>query len=310
MNSPESTPHVHGPDCQHDHAPDASTKEQRFFFSLETLALAVWGGVLVWYVASGRVAPFLSTTGIFREQALVGGCALVVLAVFNFLLRNRFPGCGHDHGAGEEHHHEESTGGSRLIALFILIAPVAIAAVYAPADWTDAYKATQANSLVASNAPAVGNAASAQMRGSQPTSTAVAAKFSLEDFKKYCPPTPDGHFPLSVSNLWSAAGDPDLRRVLTGQTADVTAQVVKDSFSADGKRLRVFELQMTCCAADARPVSFPIEFTDAKPDYRESGWYQVTGTIDFQMERSGQVTVLKVSAMKPTTKPKGNGGPM
>ena len=66
---------------------------------------------------------------------------------------------------------------------------------------------------------------------------------------------------------------------------------------------------MTCCAADSRPVSFPIEFSGPHPDYRESGWYHVTGTVDFTEERSGQITVLKVTDMKPTTKPRESGGP-
>ena len=72
-------------------------------------------------------------------------------------------------------------------------------------------------------------------------------------------------------------------------------------------RLRVFELQMTCCAADARPVSFPIEFPGPVPEFREMGWYQVTGTIDFLDERGGKITVIKVTDMAPTTKPKPGG---
>ena len=302
--------HSHGHDHPHDHT-HTSDNQQNFFFSLEALAIAIWGGVLVWYVSTGKVTPFLSTTGIFREQALVGGFALLVLAAFNFLLRKRFPGCGHDHSeeGGEEHHHHHDEGGwlSRIITIFILVAPVSIAAAYAPPDWTEKYKLTQANSLQAANAPTAGNAASAALKQGDGNANSPQG-FTLEDFKKYCPPNDEGNFPLSVSNLWSAAGDPDLRRVLTGQTAEVTAQVVSDNFSTNGKRLRVFELQMTCCAADARPVSFAIEFPEKTPDYRESGWYQVTGTIDFAEERSGRVTVLKVSEMKPTTKPRQNGG--
>ncbi len=327
MNAPENTPttcdhqHADGSTCsghehephQHDHSHphEAEDREEKFFFSLETIALAVWGGILVWYVTTGKVTPFLSTIGIFREQALIGGLALLVLAAFNFLLRNHFPGCGHDHSedGGHHHHHESGNWMSRLITIFILVAPVSLAAAFAPPDWTEPYKAVQANSLVATNAPTAGNAAAARLKQGDGTSQDNVQEFSLEDFKKYCPPNEVGNFPLSVSNLWSAAGDPDLRRVLKGQVAEVTAQVVNDAFSKDGSRLRVFELQMTCCAADARPVSFPIEFSGPHPDYRESGWYRVTGTVDFTEERSGQITVLKVTEMKPTTKPKENGGP-
>jgi hypothetical protein len=305
--------HEHHSHEHHSHQHD--DPNDKFFMVLESLALAVWGGVLVYYVSSGKVIPFLSTTGIFREQALIGGYALIVLALFNFLMRNRFPGCGHDHsadgadGGHHHHHHEQGSWLSRLITIFILVAPVGLSAAYAPPDWTDEFKATQANSLMAANAPAAGNASAAMVKKDSGSTGGAAQKFTLEDFKKYCPPNDQGQFPLSVSDLWSAAGDPDLRRVMTGQTAVVTSQVVADNFGKDGTTLRVFELQMTCCAADARPVSFPIAFDGPKPDYRESGWYKVTGTVSFKEEARGTITTLHVTEMTPTTKPRQNGGP-
>jgi hypothetical protein len=302
-----------GHDHAHSHAHDSegNNAEKKFFFSLEAIAMALWGVVLVYYVASGKVNPFLSTTGIFREQALIGGVALLVLALFNLAMRNRFPGCGHDHsedGGGEHHHHEEGSWLSRLITLFLLVAPVSMAAAYAPSDWTQNYKLAQANSMVATNAPAAGNAMAAQMsKGSGTSST--SREFTLEDFKKYCPPNKDGNFPMSVSDIWSAAGDPDARRVMTGQIAEVTGQIVPDNLSKEGRRLRLYELQMTCCAADSRPVSFPIEFESAIPEYRESGWYRVIAKIEFSTERTGKCTLLKVIEMKPSVKPRQDGGP-
>ena len=83
------------PEDSHDHCDHDHSHGQGVFFTIETFALVVWGAVLTYYVASGKVTPFLTTTGIFREQALVGGLLLFVVAVFNFAMRNRFPGCGH-----------------------------------------------------------------------------------------------------------------------------------------------------------------------------------------------------------------------
>ena len=294
------------PEDSHEHCDHDHSHGQGIFFTIETIALVVWGAVLTYYVASGKVTPFLTTTGIFREQALVGGLLLFVVAVFNFAMRNRFPGCGHDHGdGGHEHHHDEGTAMSKAISLAILTVPVVLAACFAPADWTDEFLRVQANSQVATNAPA---ASSALVNQVKEENKSTPAGFTLEDFKKYAPPTPEGHFRLSVSDLWSIAGDPDVRKVLAGQVVETTAQVVNDTMSkAGGNRLRVFELQMTCCAADARPVSFPIEFSGPVPEFREMGWYQVTGTIDFLDERGGKITVIKVTDMAPTTKPKPGG---
>lgn len=302
MNASDSPSAESSPAETHEH----SGQSQKLFFILEALILIVWGAVLTYYVTTGKVSAFLSTTGIFREQALIGGLVLFVLAAFNLAMRRRFPGCGHDHSeAGHEHQHEEAPPMSRAISLGILLVPVALAATLAPSDWTEAYQRVQANSLVATNAPTAAAAGIVtQARGS---STSSPVGFTLEDFKKYCPPTPEGFFRLSVSDLWSLAGDPDVRKILVGQTVQTTAQVVEDTLSKKGSnRLRVFELQMTCCAADARPVSFPIEFSGPIPDHRDMGWYTVTGTVDFIDERGGKITVIKVTDLAPTTKPSPN----
>jgi hypothetical protein len=257
----------------------------------------------VYYVATKQVTHFLTTTGIFREQALIGGMALLVLATFNLLMRNKFPGCGHDHAEGEaHHHHDEGTWLSRLITIMLLVTPVSLAAAYAPTDWTEKFKANQANSMMAVSAPVDGSGSTVMKAASG------SQGYTLEDFKKSCPPNKDGQFPLSVANLWYSAGDPDGRRVLKGQTAVVKAQVVNDSFSKDKQRLRVFELEMTCCAADARPVSFPIDFGKEHPDYRESGWYEITGTIEFEEVKGRYTTLLKVIDMKASMPNRQNGG--
>jgi uncharacterized membrane protein YcgQ (UPF0703/DUF1980 family) len=322
---PQDQPHTHdhgscGHGCGHDHGnhqPQAhqhaeddcgyQSSEQRFFFGFELLALIVWGSILIYFVASGRVVYFLTATGIFREQALIGGLALLVLAVFNFAMRNRFPGCGHHHDeAGHEHHeHETDSWVSRTVTLFLLLVPAGLAAAKAPDDWTDAYKSTLANSLVATNAPQGASSLAGQFKPEADQANGKPKEFTLEDFKRYSPPTPEGYFQMSAFNLWSLAGDPDFRKVLAGQLVEATAQIVEDKATGgpNSNRLRMFDLQMTCCAADSRPVSFPIVFPEGKPQYREMGWYKVRGKINFEALSSGKSTVIEVQEMIPSTKP-------
>ncbi len=340
-----------GGGCLHQHDHDHSTEhpateaavEKRFFGGLDLLTILLWGGVLVAFVANGRVVNFLTATGIFREQALVGGLGLVVLGVFNFAMRRRFPGCGHEHGheeaheheggccggehhhdhaetccdhnhGSEGHHHHESTWLGKVVSALILIIPLGLAAALAKDGYSDEFKRLSANSAAAS-APSV-SAVSNQMKSGQPTEASSAGDatnsrppaFTLEDLKRYAPPTPEGNFPMAVPILWNVAGDPDVRPIIKGQPVETVGQVVKDTVSnGSGKRLRVFDLQVTCCAADARPVSFPIEFAESVPEYREMGWYKIVGNIDFEDERNGKITVLKVKSMEPTTRPKGTG---
>lgn len=310
MNS-ESHTHEHQHDgcCGHDHsagAPHAHVHvetERKFFFGLEFLVLLTWGAVLIYYVGSGRVKNLLAETGIFREQALIGGLALLVLALFNFTMRNRFAGCGHDHDEAEgeavHHHHEEAGWMGRLTTIVILTVPIVLAAVFNPDSYSDDYKRNQVNAAATSQAATGPNALTKNLKSPD-------AKFSLDDFKKYCAPNAEGNFPLSVSDLWSLAGDPDVRGVLEGQTVETTGQVVPDTAATKGNRMRIFELQMVCCSADSRPVAFPVEFADKAPEFREMGWYRIVGKVSFEDHRGGKMTVIKATDMQPTTKPQGS----
>lgn len=312
--------HAHEPSCcGHAHpsprGPDAAAAaetESRFFFSLETLVLLMWAAALVCFVTSGRVTHFLAPTGWFREQALVGGLALAVLAVFNWLMRRRFPGFGHQHGheheedgscpGGHVHAHEESTWLGRAVSILLLAAPVSLAAAFSPNDWSSPYKAQLANSLAASNAPASGKSSLSP----QTSAPGGADAYTLEDLKKQVDLSPEGNFVLPITSLWSVAGDAVVRPVISGQSVETIGQVVKDS--SNPARLRAFELMVSCCAADAKPVSFPLDFGSEKlPDYREMGWYKIVGTIGFEDERGGKVTVLKVKSLTPWSRPNASG---
>lgn len=314
MNSDSHThEHHHDGCCGHDHSSgalhghDPVETERKFFFGLEFLVLLTWGTVLIYFVGSGRVKYLLAETGIFREQALIGGLALLVLALFNFAMRNRFVGCGHDHDEAEgetvHHHHEEAGWIGQLTTISILTVPMVLAAVFTPDSYSDDYKRNQVKASATSQAATGPNALTKNLKS--PDAKSPGAKFSLDDFKKYCAPNADGNFPLSVSDLWSLAGDPDVRGVLEGQTVETTGQVVPDTASTNGNRIRVFELQMVCCSADSRPVAFPVEFADKVPEFREMGWYRITGKVSFEDHRGGKMTVIKATDLQPSAMPKG-----
>ncbi len=79
--------------------------------------------------------------------------------------------------------------------------------------------------------------------------------------------------------------------MLAGLPVQSTGQILPDPKSGDGgaaSRLRLFRLYIECCAADARPISVPIEFSTKLPEFKEMGWYQVNGTIRF--DKDGDIT--------------------
>lgn len=103
---------------------------------LAPVTLLEWGGILTYFYFSGRIAAFLHP--MFRPLVLVTGILLLITAACVALFREKE--CAHDHShehdqdAGEhEHDHSHgklSVGG--LLAFFILLVPLALAAKISP----------------------------------------------------------------------------------------------------------------------------------------------------------------------------------
>ncbi len=78
---------------------------------LSVLLLLLWGGVMIYFHASGRLAKgeYVSKNGIFTTMVLVGGIGCVTLALFNLATMGAKEEdcCDHDHG----HDHDHSTCG-------------------------------------------------------------------------------------------------------------------------------------------------------------------------------------------------------
>lgn len=309
---------------------------RRFLLFLEMAVLLLWAVLMVWFYASGRINSYLIGEGTFRIQVLVGGLILAVLGFFNWQMRAVPETCGHDHGDGEdcghdhEHHdhHEhcdhdhgdvahnspdlhhaahshEGTPGGRGMALALLALSVTAAAAFTPDDFSDSYKR---NMLSAYSSRPAGTAsasgASAAQRLTPEGSPAAAGGMTLAVIEKYQPRNKAGNFDLDVMQLYYSGSDPEYAKVMKGQGVETVGQVVKDTANPGPGRWRVFVLQMTCCAADARPYSLPVQFADAAPALQEMGWYRLTGKIDYVEEKGVTTAVLKASAFEPTLRPK------
>lgn len=331
--------HSHGC-CGHDHshgegqgasAVVAGEQEwtRRFLLFLEMAVLLIWAVMMVWFYASGRINQYLIGEGIFRIQVLIGGLLLAVLGLFNWQMRAMPEDCGHDHGdggegdqepagdcshgpchAGHDHgapghqHHHEGTPGGRGLALALLAVSVTAAVALTPDDFSDQYKR---NMLQAYTSRAGSNAeAPAAYRLTPEISPAetAAGGMTLAVVEKYQPRNKAGNFELGVQELYYSSADPEYAKIMKGQGVETVGQLVKDTVNTAPGRWRIFVLQMTCCAADARPVSLPVEFEGAGPELQEMGWYRVTGKIDYVEERGIPVAVLRATGAQSTLRPK------
>ena len=84
---------------------------------LSVLLLLLWGGVMLYFYASGRLAKgeYVSKQGWFMTMVLVGGIGCVVVGLFNLATLGAKDGgcCDHDHGHGHDHdghHHGDCCG--------------------------------------------------------------------------------------------------------------------------------------------------------------------------------------------------------
>ena len=77
-----------------------------FTHYLSVALLFLWGGVMLYFYASGRIINYLPPDGIFQPMVLAGGVGLIILGLFNLLTANAAEqDCGHDHSHDHSHDH-------------------------------------------------------------------------------------------------------------------------------------------------------------------------------------------------------------
>lgn len=129
-------------------------------------------------------------------------------------------------------------------------------------------------------------------------------EFTIEDLKKMVPQNDDGEFLLDVPQIFYTAGDRELMEVMEGITVETTAQLMEETLNNPNKtRLKAFRLFIECCAADARPLSIPVDFGEAPPPYTEMGWYRLHGRIHYAHEDGDIVPLILIDEIEETSEP-------
>lgn len=128
--------------------------------------------------------------------------------------------------------------------------------------------------------------------------------FTLEDLKQMVPQSEAGDFLLDVPQIFYTAGDKELMDVMEGIPVETTAQLMEETLNnPNNTRLKAFRLFIECCAADARPLSIPIDFGKAPPEYTEMGWYKVYGKLHYANEDGEILPILNVEKVEETIEP-------
>ena len=126
----------------------------------------------------------------------------------------------------------------------------------------------------------------------------------MEDLERMVPKNSEGKFLLDVPQIFYTAGDEELMTVMEGIPVETVAQVMEETLNnPTGTRLKLFRLFIECCAADARPLSIPIDFGKAPPEFEELGWVKVIGKLHYANEDGDVIPLLQVESMEPTAEP-------
>jgi len=240
-------------------------------------AVMVWGGILVYFYASGRIVVYLAPD--FRIISLVGGLGLMVLGAFNFLMSGQPAIVPHDHKGDPDA--SEQGDMHPLTGFFLMIVPIVLSVA-----WTkDEY------SLSALSRKGLFDAPSAT---SLPFMSASLAPVTLEQLERTHRKTDDGFYEFNLMELFFASGDRQLQGVLDGLKVETEGRWVDErNNNENGMRRRLYRLFMTCCIADSRAIPIILEFDDTPPELPENGWARVAGTMTFPLENGVIQPVLK-----------------
>lgn len=237
-----------------------------------SLAVLVWGSVLLYFYASGRITHYLAPD--FRPLVLAGGLGLMVLGLFNLLTAGHTSDCGcgdetHDHGNSDLH---------PLVVLVLMIAPVLLSV-----SWTkDRYSPSALTRKGLYDAPSF-------------TGSPAPSPIALGQIQSTHRKTADGHYQLDLMELFFATGVREHQSQIEGQKVETEGRWLNGKAdSKAGPRTRLYRMFITCCAADSRAIPILLDFEGAPPEFHDNTWVKVGGTMRYQLENGVLQPVLQV----------------
>jgi len=287
---------------------------------IPSLTLGIWSAVLLGTYFTGRIASFLHPS--FRPGVLWAGVGLAALALL-FASRPTPPECCADETCT---HPLSRTKAGRWTTFLVLVLPVSVAAWLSPeqfsrqafeqrAEVTDASSLGLRQRMVQSpvapkeEAPAEVAPKEDGLSGAAQTLAENPSPGGAEAIPEYLQKTPEGYIVAEVLDLLYAVQDSQLRKDFEGRTVQLIAQMmpagekgVSPSNAGGAARFKAVRMFMTCCAADARPVSTLVE-ASVLPDLPEMTWVRIVGKATFPLENGKRTGILQATSVQQTKPP-------
>ncbi|WP_018968931.1 DUF1980 domain-containing protein [Rubritalea marina] len=231
---------------------------QRAVYAMCTIVL---GGFLLYFYQADFLIAYVKES--FHLAILLGGLVATVLGVFNLVCCRQGgneDGCGHNH---------EEAGVSPFSALFFIVVPLVLCLIFTKHEVAASHLEKQADI----------DADPSKMKF-----LVDLPPFTKETLEQTRQKSVDGYFEMNLLELFYSAGDPELERVFSGLDFETSGQIKAETkHQGDGKRMRLFRMFMTCCAADMKAVPMGLEFSGELPQFEAGAWVEVAGSLSYEM---------------------------
>lgn len=246
----------------------------RFVRWSSPLTLLAWGGMFVYFYASGRLESFLHPS--FRWLVLVSGIGMTAIGLLLVFC------CAPS--VVSESRGDASMGGGWLKPLVLLL-PIVAAAFVSPDGFGAAFVRNRSGAGVIPPPPAV-NAVSKS---------------------EYLKTNADGRVKAELLDLRYAAQSVDLRKDLEHKNLETIGQYLPANGSERG-HFTLTRLFVICCSADAQPINVTVETSALSPlpsDLKEMAWLAVVGTVRFEHpEQPVALPVITAASIRQIPVPK------
>jgi len=251
---------------------------------LSTAVLTVWGGILAYFVLSGRLESYLHPS--FHLLTALSAVILLLLAGGLVFLPGTEELCCEPNC---EHPHSRQSPWRSILAAALLVVPLSAASIASPDQYGAAIVVNRGLIKETNNLPGYNpNAAprfSDSLDGQAPTVPGKAAE-------SYLKMNEAGQIQAETVDLIFAAEEPSMRTDFEGKQIDVIGQFMPaHRNNPKGDRFNLVRMFMMCCAADARPMAVAVQ-TEQPPGVPEMSWVKVVGKASFPIESGRNVPLI------------------
>ncbi len=256
---------------------------QRILFSL---AVVFWGGALVYLYQSGHIVSYVSEK--FHLVCLIGGLAMIVLGLFNLMTSRADYHCSHGDECGHDHDHSDM---NPVVSLAVMVLPVLLSL-----QWTDH---RPSDVLLENKSSQDVNPDALSFLNNLPP-------YTLEILEETRTKNAEGDYQVNIFELFYSAGDGEVEKVFDGLAFETEGRIRDEKLrNVTGKRMRLYRLQGTCCAADAIAIPLGLEFEDELSDIPHHTWVKVSGIMSYEEVEGRTYPFLKVKSVMESEAPYG-----